>query len=161
MQGPGGEGHVVWAAYRHRQGEAASCACLGDRPAPGQALGILLKSILDIDQLRAREQSPLAELYLHGKLLYTWVLEKRARRRGGEDWNRLDQPRRATLWRIWKLLRRELAIAISGVLHWDLSRWSASLEVMQERPRRRQLQTLPDRVNRLIAYCQTNGLSNI
>jgi hypothetical protein len=120
-----------------------------------------LKSILDIDQLRAREQSPLAELYLHGKLLYTWVLEKRARRRGGEDWNRLDQPRRATPWRIWKLLRRELAVAISGVLQWDLSRWSASLEVMQERPRRRQLQTLPDRVNRLIAYCQTNGVSNI
>lgn len=120
-----------------------------------------LKSILDIDQLRAREQSPLAELYLHGKLLYTWVLEKRARRRAGADWNRLNQPRRATPWRIWKLLRHELAVAINGVLHWNLSRWSASLEVMQERPRRRQLQTLPDRVNRLIAYCQTNGVSNI
>jgi hypothetical protein len=119
-----------------------------------------LKSILNIDRLRARKDGLLAQLYLHGKLLYAWVLEKRARRRCGEDWNRLDQPRRATPWRIWKLLHQELAVTISGVCQWDLSRWSASLEVMQERPRRRQLQTLPNRVNRLIAYCQTHGLSN-
>lgn len=120
-----------------------------------------LKSLLDIDRLRAREHSALAELYLHGKLLYAWVLEKRARRRCGEDWNRLDQPRRATPWRVWKLLRQELAIAISGVCNWNLSSWQDCLEVLQERPRRRQLQILPDRVNRLIAYCQANGLSNI
>lgn len=120
-----------------------------------------LKSLLDIDHLRAREHSALAELYLHGKLLYAWVLEKRARRRCGENWNRLDQPRRATPWRVWKLLRQELAAAISGVLTWNWSRWHACVEVMQERPRRRQLQTLPDRVNRLIAYCHASGLSNI
>ncbi len=120
-----------------------------------------MKSVLAIDKLRARENSVLAELYLDGKLLYTWVLEKRARRRCGEHWNRLDQPRRATPWRMWKLLRQELAIAISGVCHWDLRRWQACLEVIQERPRQRQLQTLPPRVNRLIAYCQANGLSNI
>ena len=120
-----------------------------------------LKSLLDIDRLRAREHSALAELYLHGKLLYAWVVEKRARRRCGEAWNRLDQPRRATPWRVWKLLRQELAVAISGVWTWNLSRWDACIDVMQERPRRRQLQTLPDRVNRLIAYCHANGLSNI
>ena len=120
-----------------------------------------LKSLLDLDQLRAREHSLLAALYLHGKLLYAAVLEKRARRRCGEDWNRLDRPRRATPWRVWKLLRQELAIAISGVLTWNMSRWQACVEVMQERPRRRQLQTLPPRVTRLITYCQANGLSNI
>lgn len=120
-----------------------------------------MKSVLDIDKLRARENSTLAELYLHGKLLYTWVLEKRARRRCGEQWNRLDQLRRATPWRVWKLLRQELAITISGVCHWNLRRWQACLEVLQERPRQRQLQTLPPRVNRLIACCQANGFSNI
>lgn len=120
-----------------------------------------LKSLLDIDRLRAREHSALAELYLHGKLLYAWVLEKRARRRCDEDCNRLDQLHRATPWRVWKLLRQELAIAISGVLSRNMSRWHACVEVMQERPRRRQLQTLPDRVNRLIAYCQANGISSI
>jgi hypothetical protein len=120
-----------------------------------------LKSLLNINRLRARAHSALAALYLHGKLLYAAVLAKRARRRCGEDWNRLDRPRRATPWRVWKLLRQELAIAISGVLIWNLSRWQACVELMQERPRRRQLQTLPHRVNRLIAYCQANGLSNI
>lgn len=120
-----------------------------------------MKSVLDIDKLRARENSTLAELYLHGKLLYTWVLEKRARRRCGEHWNRLDQPRRATPWRVWKLLQQELAITISGACQWDLSRWQDCLAVLQERPRRRRLQTLPPRINRLIACCQANGMSNI
>jgi hypothetical protein len=32
-----------------------------------------MKGVLDIDKLRAREHGALAELYLHGKLLYTWV----------------------------------------------------------------------------------------
>lgn len=119
-----------------------------------------LKSILNIDQLRARKDGLLADLYLHGKLLYAWVLEKRVRQRSGENWNRLDQPRRATPWRVWHLLNRELAVVISGVCQWNLGRWAASLEVMQERPRHRQLQTSPDRVNRLIAYCQAQGISN-
>ena len=120
-----------------------------------------LKSIVDIDCLRARQGSALADLYLHGKLLYAWVLEKWARRRCGDGWNRLDGPRRATPWRVWKLLRQELATAISGVRHWNLDRWPACLAVMQERPRRRPLQTLPDRVNRLIAQCQALGMSNV
>jgi hypothetical protein len=120
-----------------------------------------LKSIVNIDHLRARQGSALADLYLHGKLLYAWVLEKWARRRCGDGWNRLDGPRRATPWRVWKLLRQELATALSGVRHWNLDRWPACLAVMQERPRRRQLQTLPDRVNRLIAQCQALGMSNI
>lgn len=120
-----------------------------------------LKSIVNIDHLRARQGSALADLYVHGKLLYAWVLEKWARRRCGEDWNRLDRPRRATPWRVWKLLRQELATAISGVVRWNLKRWAACLEVMQERPRRRPLQTLPERVNRLIAQCRAMGMSNI
>lgn len=110
-----------------------------------------LKSILNSDQLRARKNSRLADLYLHGKLLYAGVIEKRARWRCGEDWNRLDQPRRATPWRIWTLLQRELAVAITGTHQWTLSRWADALEVMQERRRRRQLQTVPERVSRLIA----------
>lgn len=120
-----------------------------------------LKGLLAIDHLRAREGSALAELYLHGKLLFAWIVEKCARRRCGEHWNRLDRPRRATPWRVWKVIRQELATAISGVASWNLNRWQSSLDVMQERPRRRPLQTLPDRLNRLIAFCQTNGLSNI
>lgn len=120
-----------------------------------------LKSILNIDQLRARKNSVLADLYLHGKLLYAWVVEKRARRRCGDDWNRLDRPRQATPWRVWKLVQRELTSAISGVREWDLRRWAEAVKVLQERPRRRQLQTVPEQVRRLIATCQAQGLSNI
>lgn len=120
-----------------------------------------LKSILNIDQLRARKNGLLADLYLHGKLLYAWVVEKRLRRRCGEDWNRLDQPRRATPWRVWKSIQEELRPAISGVRDWDERRWPDAEKVLQERPRRRQLQTVPQRIRSLITYCQTQGLSNI
>jgi hypothetical protein len=120
-----------------------------------------LKSLLNIDQLRAKKDSMLAELYLHGKLLYAWVIEKRFGRRCGLDWNRLDQPRHATPWRVIKLFQKELNSAISGVRQWDLRRWTEALKVMQERPRRRQLQTVPAKISQLIAYCQAQGLSNI
>ena len=45
---------------------------------------------------------------------------------------------------------------ISGVTQWDFGRWEQCLAVMRERPRRRTLQTLPERVNRLILSCQAN-----
>jgi hypothetical protein len=120
-----------------------------------------LKSILNMDHLRAKKDSVLADLYLHGKLLYAWVIEKRMGRRCGLDWNRLDQPRRATPWRVVKLLQQELTSAISGVRQWDFRRWAEALKVMQERPRRRTLQTVPERIRQLIADCQARGVSNI
>jgi len=120
-----------------------------------------LKSILNIDHLRAKKDSVLADLYLHGKLLYAWVIEKRLGRRCGLDRNRLDQPRRATPWRVVKLLQQELTSAISGVRQWDFRRWAEALKVMQERPRRRTLQTVPERIRQLIADCQARGVSNI
>jgi hypothetical protein len=120
-----------------------------------------LKSILNMDHLRARKDSALAEVYLHGKLLYAWIVEQRLRRRCGRDWNRLDQPRRATPWRLWTLLQRELTTAIHGARHWNLKRWPEALLVLQERRRRRTLQTVPERISQLIAECQARGCSNI
>lgn len=79
-----------------------------------------LKSLLNIDQLRAKKNSALADVYLYGKLLYAWVVEKRLRRRSGRDWNRLDQPRRATPWRLVKLVQRELTEAIQAASCSDL-----------------------------------------
>ena len=114
-----------------------------------------------MDHLRAKKDSVLADLYLHGKLLYAWVIEKRLGRRSGLDWNRLDQPRRATPWRVVKLLRQEFMSAISGVHLWDFRRWVEALQVMRERPRRRALQTVPERIRQLIADCQARGVSNI
>ena len=41
------------------------------------------KSVLDVDALRAKAHSPLAEVWLHGKLLYALMLERRMRRQLG------------------------------------------------------------------------------
>ena len=92
-----------------------------------------LKNILDVDRLRARQESRLADLSLHGTLLYAWVVETRARRRCGDNWNRLDHPRRTTPWRIWNLLHRELTSAITAAHQWTLRRWAEALDVLQER----------------------------
>ena len=120
-----------------------------------------LKSLLTMDHLRARKNSTLVNVYLHGKLLYAWIVEKRLQRRCGRDWNRLDQPRCATPWRIWTVLQRELITAIHDARHWNLARWPEALVVLQERRRRRTLQTVPERIRQLIAVCQARGCSNI
>ena len=104
------------------------------------------KSLLNADALRARYGSPLAEVWLHGKLLYALMLERRMRRMIGDSWGRLDRKRTSTWWRPWKLMQEALAPRITGALSWDASRWGQSLEVMSERPRRRQLQRLPEAV---------------
>src|SRR5215831_10891359 len=54
------------------------------------------KSVLDVDALRAKAHSPLAEVWLHGKLLYALMLERRMRRQLGDSWGRLDQERVGT-----------------------------------------------------------------
>jgi hypothetical protein len=75
------------------------------------------QSRLDVDALRARQGSPLAELWLHGKLLYALLVDKRMRRIMGDLWVWLDQERTATWWRPWKLLHAAVAPQISGALH--------------------------------------------
>lgn len=104
------------------------------------------KSVLDVGRLRAKEGSPLAEGWLLGKLLYALVVERRARRRLGGDWSRLDGERRGTFWRGWKLIQDEVSVHILGVAAWREEGWGACVKVIMERPRRRKLQGLPDDV---------------
>lgn len=101
------------------------------------------KSVLDVDALRAKAGSPLAEVWLHGKLLYAMLLERRMRRKLGDSWGRLDQTRRVTWWRVWGLLKDEIAPMVTGALFWKEEAWTACLNVLAERPRRRTLQQLP------------------
>jgi hypothetical protein len=101
------------------------------------------KSVLDVDALRAKAGSPLAQVWLHGKLLYALMLERRMRRQLGESWSRLDQERVATWWRVWGMLKEEIAPMITGALFWKMEAWVACLKVLAERPRRRKLQQLP------------------
>jgi hypothetical protein len=101
------------------------------------------KSVLDVDALRAKAQSPLAEVWLHGKLLYALLVERRMRRTLGADWGRLDRPRQGTWWRVWGMLKEVIAPMITGALFWKDEAWAACLKVLAERPRRRHLQQLP------------------
>lgn len=117
------------------------------------------KSLLDLDALRARRGSALASVWLSGKLLYALLIERRARRRLGDQWTRLDQHRTATWWRVWKLIAAEVALAILGVEHWRTDDWSECWSVLAERPRRRKLQTLPRAVITLLHPDQSLALS--
>lgn len=101
------------------------------------------KSVLDVDALRAKAGRPLAAVWLHGKLLYALRLERRMRRTLGDWWGRLDQERTGTWWRVWAMLKDAFAPRITGALFWQEEAWSACLQVLTERPRRRKLQQLP------------------
>ena len=101
------------------------------------------KSVLDVDALRAKANSPLAEVWLHGKFLYALMLERRMRRSRGYAGSRLDQERLATWWRVWGMFKDEIAPMITGALFWKEEAWEACLKVLAERPRRRKLQQLP------------------
>lgn len=64
----------------------------------------------------------------------------------GEQWSWLDRERRATWWRPWKLLCDEVAPRITGLPSCPHPQWALGLQVLAERPRRRQLQRLPQEV---------------
>src|SRR5512143_1004728 len=108
------------------------------------------KSLLDVGRLRAKAEGTLASLWVHGKLLYALLLERRCRRLGGDQWDYLDHPRQATWWRGWHLMIPWMVTVISGVTRWQESQWPACIEVMKERRRRRKLQTLPAAVQALL-----------
>jgi Transposase DDE domain len=120
------------------------------------------KSVLDVDALRAKATSPLAEVWLHGKLLYALMLERRMRRSLGDAWSRLDHERLATWWRVWGMFKDEIAPMITGALFWKEEAWKACLKVLAERPRRRKLQQLPPEALAVLYHSserQQEGLS--
>jgi Transposase DDE domain len=114
------------------------------------------KSVLDVDALRAKATSPLAEVWLHGKLLYALRLERRMRRQLGDSWGRLDRERIGTWWRVWGMLKDEIAPMITGALFWKEDAWAACLKVLVERPRRRTLQRLPPEALDVFYRCEAS-----
>lgn len=101
-----------------------------------------LKSILNIDTLRARKASELAELYLHGKLLYAAVLEKMAQQRFGGAIQQMDQDREITPWRLWVAVHHEMQAAIVACFPANLAFMADCIKSLSERPRKRKLQRL-------------------
>ncbi|HSE97822.1 MAG TPA: transposase, partial [Blastocatellia bacterium] len=110
------------------------------------------KSILDMDKLRVRKNKELAHVWLLGKLLYVMIIDRRARRRCGYELQRLDKERRQTCWRIWKMLKLEVATIIAGSAFWQERDWKQCIKAMCERRRKPRLQQVSKAV---ISYLQT------
>ena len=104
------------------------------------------KSLLAAARVRAKRGSPLALVYLTGKLLFALVVERRAVARLGSEWTQMLTPRVATWWRVWKLLAKEVQAAVLDTVRWSEWEWRAVLRALAERPRHRKLQILPPAV---------------
>lgn len=104
------------------------------------------KSLLEAARVRAKRGSPLATVYLIGKLLFAVVVERRALARLGTEWTQMLGVRQATWWRIWKLIAQEVRAAVLDTASWSAWEWHAVLRALAERNRTRQLQVVPPAV---------------
>lgn len=119
-----------------------------------------LKSLLDVDKLRAFKNSPLAELYLHGKLLYATILEKISNKRFACAATSMDKPRKITNWRLWQLIRDEVQASFKRYFPFRKRFLNDAVRSLAERPRKRRLQSLPEPITELIQFCKMCGLSD-
>jgi Transposase DDE domain len=101
------------------------------------------KSLLAAARVRAKRGSPLALVYLVGKLLFALLVERRAMARLGNEWTQMLRGRQATWWRLWKLLAQEVREAVLDTASWRAWDWHAVLRALAERKRTRQLQVVP------------------
>lgn len=119
-----------------------------------------LKSILLVDELRASKGTQLAELYLHGKLLYAAVTAKIAQQRWPQAARKMDAPRQVTDWRLWRSVAEELKSGFQSCFSDNTRFVKDYLKSVTERPRQRGLQSLPDGAHALIEKCRQRGLSH-
>ena len=120
-----------------------------------------LKSLLNVDELRAHKGSKLAELYLHGKLLYAAVLEKMTQSRFANAKRKLDNPRQLTDWRLWKTVADDLKAGIKACFPVDARFADDNIKSLSERPRKRTLQCLPSPILALLNQCREMALSRV
>lgn len=113
-----------------------------------------LKSLLDMDCLRARKDSDLAELYLYGKLLYAAVVEKIATRRFNPSPTNSTEERILTSWRPWVLVANEVQSWLISSMPAQIEYAADVIKTLCERPRKRKLQILPKQVCKLLEVCQ-------
>jgi len=105
-----------------------------------------MKSLINLNKLRAHRGSTLAEVYLYGKVLYLLLVEQGMRTTFGHAWGGLDGERAGTSWRLYKLLKARLDALLIAQWAWRPEAVPACFHVLMERPRKRKLQHLPCRV---------------
>jgi len=99
----------------------------------------------------------LAELYLHGKLLYAAVLEKMTQGRFANANRKLDNPRQITDWRLWKTRADGLKAGIKACFPADTRFEDDCIKSLSERPRKRKLQCLPSPILTLLGQWRDIG----
>lgn len=110
-----------------------------------------LKSILNIDLLRAKKGSKLAEVYLLGKLLYATLLERiNSQLFANHDVGQFDEGRRLSPWRILHIMHEQINSGLIAEFPIKLSYIQDFLKSLSERPRKRRLQQLTDKVYYII-----------
>ena len=109
-----------------------------------------MKSLLKIDELRAHKGTPLAELYLQGKLLYAAVIQKITQRRFAALKRTMDHPRQLTDCRLWHSVADEVKASIKACFPRRERFIADVIKSLCERPRKRSLQALPSDILQLI-----------
>jgi hypothetical protein len=117
-----------------------------------------MKSLLRVDKLRAFKDSPLAELYLYGKLLYAAVTEKIVARRFPTAKTGMEKQRDLTPWRLWAIVSAELNASIAACFPAKPYYASDALKSLTERPRKRRLQTFSEDIFNIIDHCREINL---
>jgi hypothetical protein len=115
---------------------------------------------LDLDLLRTKQDSLLGKLWITGKLLYAVVIERHLHKRFGHNWNRLDQVRITTPWRLLKIVRTLIDSWVHEIDRWRPANQVACFEVLRERPRRRTLQNLPSEAVNWLKLCNKLAANN-
>ena len=103
-----------------------------------------LKSVLEMDNLRARLGSKLAEVYLLGKSLYALLIARRAGQlRGTQE----------IAWRTWKLAAEQVRPLITQVSCWKEQYMEQAINQLRERKRhrKRQLQLANDLITKCLS----------
>ena len=91
------------------------------------------KSLLNADGLRAKKGSPLAKVYLLGKLIFAVMVERRAIQRLGNEWTQMIDSRKATWWRVWKLIAVEMKEEVLNTAAWSAWDWKTIFRALSER----------------------------
>ncbi len=91
-----------------------------------------LKSVLELDKLRARAGGKLAQVYLLGKSLYALLIERRA--------GKLGQVKELE-WRVGKLVAEQVRPLITQISNWQAEYVEAAIKQLRERKRRRRRQS--------------------
>ena len=105
-----------------------------------------MQSLINLNKRRAQRGSKLAEVYLYGNVLYLLLVEHDMRTTFAQEWGGLDGERQGTGWRLYKLLKARFDALLIAQWAWRDEAVPACFHVLMERPRKRKLQRLPQRV---------------